>query len=204
MRTRFAAFLLLALLPLAGCMGPRGGFTAVISTVPSPARGEYPLTVTFDASRSQGDIVEYLWSFGDNTTAAGQTASHTYEGRGTYAVFLTAVARSGDEAQTQVMVSVHSKRPIARFAVSPGASVKVRTALAFDAGSSYDPDGTIVEYVWDFGDGTWTTTAAPEAVHEYQEVGNYTVTLVVRDNEGDSSDPATRPVVVTRPGCCGN
>ena len=50
---------------------------------------------------------------------------------------------------------------------------------------SYDPDGTIVEYLWDFRDGS-TATGVTEN-HVYLEDGNYTVTLNVTDDDGASS-----------------
>ena len=52
----------------------------------------------------------------------------------------------------------------------------------FDGSNSYDPDGSIVNWTWDFGDGTIgygeTTT------HIYSVYGNYITTLTVRDNDG--------------------
>lgn len=198
-------FFIAGLLSLSGCFAPpTGGLRAVISTIPGLAQGEYPFTVTFDASPSSGDIVEYLWVFGDGATGSGLTASHTYADRGTYTVFLTVVDRGGLTAQAQTAVSVHSKRPVARFTVSPASDIRVGMAVTFDASGSYDPDGTIREYLWSFGDGVWSSSSSPAATHTYRDVGSYTVTLVVEDAEGDVSDPATRLIPVSRGGCCGN
>lgn len=52
----------------------------------------------------------------------------------------------------------------------------------FDATASTDPDGTITNYVWDFGDATNGTGIAPG--HAYAADGTYTVTLTVTDNDG--------------------
>jgi chitodextrinase len=52
----------------------------------------------------------------------------------------------------------------------------------FEGTSSVDPDGTIVAYSWDFGDGAMSTASEP--VHTYSAAGTYTVTLTVTDNEG--------------------
>jgi len=57
--------------------------------------------------------------------------------------------------------------------------------MQFDASDSYDPDGRIVEYSWDFGDGQ--TARARVASHIYSRSGTYTVTLTVVDNWGASS-----------------
>ncbi len=52
----------------------------------------------------------------------------------------------------------------------------------FSAFGSYDPDGEIVSYHWDFGDGNNAT--GMYADHVYSEPGEYVVTLTVTDNEG--------------------
>ncbi|MDI6916316.1 MAG: Ig-like domain-containing protein [Thermoplasmatales archaeon] len=52
--------------------------------------------------------------------------------------------------------------------------------LVFNGSYSFDPDGTIFSYEWDFGDGTNGTGMAVE--HSYENAGNYAVTLIVRDN----------------------
>ncbi|MFB3923019.1 MAG: S8 family serine peptidase [Terriglobia bacterium] len=57
-----------------------------------------------------------------------------------------------------------------------------RKPVLFDGTGSYDPDGQILIYLWDFGDGT--TAVGPSVVHQYTAGGNYTVTLTVRDNLG--------------------
>ncbi len=57
--------------------------------------------------------------------------------------------------------------------------------FGFDGSQSTDPDGQIVSYAWDFGDGFTDTGAV--VTHEYAalDVNNpYTVTLVVTDNDG--------------------
>ena len=48
-----------------------------------------------------------------------------------------------------------------------------------------DSDGTIVSWLWDFGDGTYNITQNPE--HRYNKFKNYSVTLTVTDNEGSSN-----------------
>jgi len=61
----------------------------------------------------------------------------------------------------------------------------------FTGDASWDPDGEIVSYFWDFGDGNTSLLANPS--HTYAADGLYNVTLTVTDNEGVSttSEPFT-------------
>ena len=56
------------------------------------------------------------------------------------------------------------------------------TACEFDGSGSYDPDGSVVSYSWDFGDGSSGAGATPS--HGYAAPGRYSVTLTVKDNRG--------------------
>ncbi len=58
---------------------------------------------------------------------------------------------------------------------------------SFDASESFDPDGTIVNYLWDFDDESYTTTTEPYIEHEYTETGTYSVVVRVVDNT--ANDP---------------
>jgi PKD repeat protein len=50
------------------------------------------------------------------------------------------------------------------------------------AAGSIDPNGSIVSYSWNFGDGT--TAAGRDVTHTYAQDGEFTVTLIVTDNDG--------------------
>ena len=73
--------------------------------------------------------------------------------------------------------------PISSFIYSPSAPGPRETIL-FDACSSYDPDGTIINYTWDFGDGSIVTVTSPMTTYSYPIDGTYTVQLIVTDDEG--------------------
>ena len=75
-------------------------------------------------------------------------------------------------------------------------------AVAFDGRPplSSDPDGTIAGYTWNFGDpasGVANTSTLGNPVHTYAAPGTYTASLVVRDNQGNSSTAATRVITVS-------
>lgn len=66
-------------------------------------------------------------------------------------------------------------------------------AVTFDGSTSRDPDGSIVNYVWNFGDNT--TGQGPTASHAYQAAGAFIATLTVTDNRGARAQ-ATRTITV--------
>jgi PKD repeat protein len=55
-------------------------------------------------------------------------------------------------------------------------------AVSFGSSGSFDPDGSIASYHWNFGDGTFANSANPS--HSYAAPGLYTATLTVTDNAG--------------------
>jgi hypothetical protein len=70
---------------------------------------------------------------------------------------------------------------------SPTAEIEVHLRskngliYGFDGSQSTDPDGDIVSYQWDFGDGA--TGEGVEIIHEYEDLGPHNVTLTVTDNQ---------------------
>ncbi len=85
--------------------------------------------------------------------------------------------------------------PVARFVYTP-TNPHVGDSVTLDASASYDPDGTIVKYEWDFdGDGTWDATGKI-VTHTYSQAGTYTVRLRVTDNDG-ATDITTKTVEVS-------
>lgn len=73
--------------------------------------------------------------------------------------------------------------PIADFDYSPTLPA-VNETVTFDASDSYDLDGTIMNYTWNFGDTTVVTVINPIITHAYEGAGNYIVNLTIIDNDG--------------------
>ncbi len=75
--------------------------------------------------------------------------------------------------------------PVAGFVCTPD-NGEVPLFVRFEF-HSFDPDGTIVFRVWDFGDGTVIENAPATYIHRYDAEGTYYPTLTVRDNQGLST-----------------
>jgi lysophospholipase L1-like esterase len=68
-------------------------------------------------------------------------------------------------------------------AVSKQHADRAGTTVTYTAHASYDPDGTITSYEWDFGDGT--TATGKKVTHTYTNIGHLDQpTLIVTDNQG--------------------
>ena len=142
-------------------------------------------TVTFNASMSKsngGTITSYTWNFGDTQTGTGVTANHTYSTYGIYNVTLTVTDSEGLSNTLTQTIRVLI-RPTADFMYAPTYPV-VNQSVTFDASISYDPDGAIIIYYWDFGDGNISTVEDPSIQHVFKNAKMYHVTLTVTDNDG--------------------
>ena len=154
------------------------------------------LTCSLDASASNdpdGEIVEWNWDLGDGSTASGETVQHSYSKDGDYTVVLSVIDddQGSDQFDRNVTVTENppNEKPLAYFSRSCD-----NLSCSFNAGSSGDPDGEIVDWSWDFGDGS---TATGESVqHTYSEDGSYTVVLTVTDDQ-QASDQYDRDITVS-------
>lgn len=151
-----------------------------------------------NSSDTDGKIVSYEWDMGDGTVMSGLTVTHAYQTPGTYTVTLTVTddsAAKNSRSRSRLKVLVNDP-PIADAGPDQRASAK--ETVRFDASKSYDPDGKIVSYLWDFGDRSETKEKSePFISYAYEKPGTYTVTLTVKDDSGSSSDTASDQMTVT-------
>jgi len=99
-------------------------------------------------------------------------------------------ANSGKATKT---IQLQDRIPASIFTFTSG-PILTSSPVSFDGTSSYDPDGTIVGYAWDFGDGSTGSGATP--THSYSIAGTYSVKLNVTDNSG-STQVSTQTVTIT-------
>ncbi|MGZ8980482.1 MAG: PKD domain-containing protein [Burkholderiaceae bacterium] len=148
--------------------------------------------VTFDATGSydpDGRIASYEWDMGDGFRAAGPNVPHAYSAPGTYTATLTVrddsgVANSGQSDTVRVFVNAP---PVPQ--AGPDRDVAVGEVIDFDASRSTDADGPILDYHWDFGDGSHGRGV--RVPYAYRQPGTYEVALTVRDASNTSSDTRT-------------
>jgi PKD repeat protein len=146
-------------------------------------------TCNFDGSGSSdpdGTIASYAWHFGDgqgSALATSPTATHAYP-TGTFTATLYVWDNGGAVGVQTASVSVVNASPVATFTHTCST-----LTCTFDASGSSDPDGTIKNYWWTFGDGATGWGAAVS--HAYAVAGTYTVTLTVSDNSGATSAQST-------------
>ena len=153
----------------------------------------------FNATGKMPAGATYLWDFGDGLGGSGKTVSHVYTDEGLYSVVLTVIDNDGNVglAEEQIEILHRNEAPTASLEATYGGlgqAVKVNSIAFFDGGDSTDPDGDLLTFEWDFGDGNTGTGIRPN--HFYQTVGNFTVTLTVRD-EGDLFSSAETWVLVS-------
>ncbi|MDD4904381.1 MAG: PKD domain-containing protein, partial [Candidatus Bipolaricaulis sp.] len=87
-----------------------------------------------------------------------------------------------------IVAGMPNEPPQVGFTVSPS-NPRINQPVTFDASSSFDPDGQIAKYEWDFnGDGLFdSTTTEPTVSYTYATSGSKSITVRATDNEGATS-----------------
>lgn len=137
------------------------------------------LVVQFRNTSTGG--ISYLWDFGDGTTSQETAPQHVYAGtQEFYTVSLTATNSLGCTYTTTLNQYIHIVQPpVAQFNVLPSTLISIPNyTFKFEDESTNTP--TI--WLWDFGDKTTSVLKNPS--HTYQDVGTYTVTLKVTNQQG--------------------
>ena len=163
---------------------PTAGFAA------SNVTGVAPLAVSF-ADQSAGEITSRSWNFGDDSSSADVSPSHTYA-PGIYTVSLTVTGPGGsdDEVQTDI-IQVFTPAQ-ADFSAS-GTQLFVGEQVTFTNQSVGDVDS----FAWSFGDGGIDTAVNP--TYAYAEPGIYTVSLTASGLGGSHGEAKVGYIAVSHP-----
>lgn len=165
----------------------------------SPVLGCVPLPVTFtDQSVNTPAVgtVNRAWDFGNGATASNNNASstYTYTTAGVYDIKLKVTDIEGCADSMTKTAHVEARKPVASF-VAPDTTGCIGVPVAFTNNST---SPVTMSFLWDFGDNTTSTAAAPS--HTYTQTGNFTVRLIVTDASG-CKDTMTRVngISITKP-----
>ena len=162
---------------------PIADFSLVLKPDEEVARAGDLLTFQDESSDADSEIISWEWHFGDGNEAADQRVTHSYQDYGEYVIELRVRDMQGEVGIQTRSLSIASRLPVVVFTFSPERPTQFET-VRFDASESFDPDGEIVSYQWDFdGDGVIDTrTPEPIAVHEFDSGGRFTPRLYAVDD----------------------
>ncbi|MBU0595552.1 PKD domain-containing protein, partial [Candidatus Bipolaricaulota bacterium] len=176
-----------------------------------PAAPGPGILITFDGSLStdpDGLIVNYTWDFaGDIQTPSGiPHAQYAFVEEGNYSVSLMVLDDSGSSDTVTYLIAIGEEvpdlppppttfqPPVADYSYMPGTPLAGEIVM-FNGTLSFDFDGVIASYAWDFnGDGGIDSTDAI-AEHIFPSPGLYNVSLRVTDNSA-ISDTITYPITI--------
>lgn len=158
---------------------------------------DYPYTVQF-TNTSEGDDVSYRYDVGLGTynMRSEENPEVIYTQNGIYETTLTAYTSAGcyDTFDGPTIIVNHPEGNLE--ANSCGGCVP--TTVQFAHHVVYTENSEIVDFFWDFGDGTTQHTTYTPVNHTYTEQGTYTPTLTITDINGCTD---TRPLNSFGSGC---
>jgi len=166
-------------------------------------QGKVPFTVELAALAVGGEEPYYYeWDFNSDGIyeAFGfkvESYKGTYVSPGTFQITVRVTDKRYTTATDSRFVNVLPSNPVARANALPPEG-KAPLFVIFSASGSYDPDGKIVLYEWDFdGDGIydWSSPVSGSTSSGYSDPGNYYPTLRVTDNDGLQGLSTTQVVV---------
>ena len=195
---------LIAYNPATGCSDTTCQVVPVTVPTPGPCDASF---VSYEDTGAVAGLVHftnlsgpgtsYSWDFGDGTTSNIFNPSHTFNGPGPFEVCVTVMDTGlncgGTFCDSVFITNSNNNSPCAasfNWSVSPWAS----SNIVFN-NNSY---GT-TNYLWDFGDGTSTTTSLPQFTHPYAQSGAYDVCLYSYNQANGCSDTVCQTIQVTVP-----
>ena len=165
-----------------------------------PYNGNVRQTITFDGSKftaQNGQPLQYIWEFGDNTTASGVTPAHAYSSRGTLTVSFTRTdtipVRSGTDTATEVA----EVNEIPQISSTPVITGQVGAAYRYQVLAN-DSDGDPLRY-WLIGPKDMAISASGLITWTPLSAGFFQIIVNVTDGRGGKASQ-TYTLTVTEPG----
>jgi PKD repeat protein len=154
----------------------------IVNFTYSPINPSTSDTIHFNDTSTDNDgmIITWYWKFGDGTFSTLRNPNHRFSDDGVYSITLNVTDDDGAIQSKSKSLSVRNIPPHANFTYQP--SNPRTTDSIYFTDTSFDLDGFILSWFWNFGDGSTSTQQNP--VHKYLENGNYTVVLNVTDDDG--------------------
>lgn len=155
---------------------------SVTPTLGFSGKGHY-----FSATVHSIHPVSYAWDFGGGAIpneSDESTPLVVFGERGTYDAHVTALNMYGSD--TWDFTLIVKEPPTASLNAEPTSGVAPQD-VSFDASASFDVDGSITKFSWDWeGDGVYDleTGTDAQASHTYADVGEFEATVQVTDNDG--------------------
>lgn len=150
----------------------------------SAVNGCSPLTVTF-TDQSTGGVTTHYWDFDGAGTSTAANTAQTFVNPGIYNVMhIVSNGSSTDTCFRQIRVF---EPPTVNFASANNSGCNNPCHTVNFVNQTVPGGAPIVEYVWDYGDGSLAQSVpptAPNSSHCYNLQGNFDVTLIARDSNG--------------------
>ncbi|MEA3191279.1 MAG: hypothetical protein QOD77_1861 [Thermoplasmata archaeon] len=167
--------------------------TVACTETPGGATGRIiewvPLTPGAHAEHNEWDDIWMRPMYGDEMADTCLCATFLDNGAGLSWAFSLGVGQDKTYANNNVFSPTGvppppdpDVPPVARATAAPGERTCFSAPFFFSGTASTDSDGTIVSYLWDFGDGSPVGAGATTS-HDYPAAGTYTVRLTVTDDD---------------------
>lgn len=153
--------------------------TEVVNFTSDINSGSPPLTVNFH-NITQGDIIAYIWDFGDGQMSSDESPDHVYVNTGTYTVALTGITAEGEIKEIKEGYITVADNLNADFVIN-NTVPESPEMVTFSDVSTGNPN----KWVWNFGDGNQSTEQNP--IHTFAETGQYYVSLTIFNSNDDNS-----------------
>jgi large repetitive protein len=125
------------------------------------------------------------WNFGDGTgNFTDENPIHKFSSSGNFKIILT-ITDLGHviSSKTMMVTIIEELNPLVRFETN-STNIIVGQSINFTFNGSKGNEPTT--YLWDFGDGSENITEI-NSIHQFTKAGNYTVSLTIKDVDGDNS-----------------